>query len=172
MSRRTTTLTGLIVLSALVACGPGGDAGARTPSDPGSGGTSDETPSSDESPTEDGRAGQALDDAGLALPDGAAGAGVEEVDSETFEDARLITFEATGAAVEAMCQESGGLNGPFPATSLTQEQQEVLGLDEPPAGTSLCSGSWPENFSVQRHVLFTDGDAPGPVWVGVLTYPR
>lgn len=143
----------LIVVIALTGCGIllGGDTGR--------GGGDVEVPSPE----------QALDAAGLELPDGVTDAALESKDLEGRRSAYAITFTASRADAEAFCDQLGGL-GHLSAISPTD--QPVLGEVSVTPETRGCNASTAKDGIRWFRFAMVDGGDPTTVRVALQDIPR
>lgn len=155
--RAALALTGVTVLAT------GCFAGGQTPGSNG-GEDDDEGGPGTEASAE---AGEILERYGIALPGSASTPEVEPLpENEGREEGYRLTFTLDPSEAEQLCAD---INGPLPAPSLTESEAEVFGLEEPPEGAQLCSGSQPEQGRQQIRVLYA-GD-PSEVTLALYLMP-
>ncbi|MBR7742901.1 hypothetical protein KC207_06300 [Phycicoccus sp. BSK3Z-2] len=161
-----TTAVAVLLVGALAGCGTSG------PEDRSTTVVTAASPTPEESPAEQMTAEQALQRAGLALPQGSGGAEVEVLEprAPTVEEAYRVTFVLDRPAALEFCA-SGGLGGDLPAVGLTDDERQVLGDLTVAEGSRLCGSQWPDDPSWQRTVLI-DPDDPTTVHVGIERWSR
>ncbi len=105
---------------------------------------------------------QALKRAGLSQPKGATKSLMEkDADEDGFAELYRFSFVMPAADAKAYCS-TGGLSGAKPATSLTDQERQLLGSSAQVAeGTTKCSG---DSDGWERTVVIGGAD-PAVVWV-------
>ncbi len=102
-------------------------------------------------------AAQALERAGLQLPEDAREATIEPVDLPEASEAYAVTFTLPRAEVEDFLA-SGDLGGSLPATALPVTHKPVLGDLEVTDGSRHAEAVWPEDVRWWRYALADPGD--------------
>ncbi|ROR73915.1 hypothetical protein [Bogoriella caseilytica] len=154
--RVVVAVTGVAVLAACLIEGPTDGPNTRGSSD-------DATSAVDASRDAD----EVLERYGIALPESASTPQLELLPENVGRDEGYrLSFTVEPDEVEQLCAD---INGPLPAPRLTETRAEVLGVEEPPDGAQLCSGSRPENLRQQIQLLYA-GD-PAEVTLALYLMP-
>ncbi|MFD1054468.1 hypothetical protein [Terrabacter terrigena] len=99
----------------------------------------------------------AVERAGLRLPEHAS---IDKVETQTYADAAetyLFVFHVDAAIAEAFCTQDG-LEGPRPVSALPAAVAEQMDFPTITPGSRWCGGSAPTNPAWSRHFLIGPGD--------------